>query len=255
MKKFFPFIALLCFTALQSYAQQEGLISGRIVTAEDTTIGIAYAHVYNKNNEKGTTTGMGGNYRLLASPKDSLEFRMIGYVDTTLSYAQAMALNFVIPLKERVYKLRQVEVRGEHLTEPFAPETTPDDPYFGYPSVRPSGRSREEDKIGLTGGMGGTGVTGAVTALANKFNKKAKQRERIRQLKEQKRQNQYYEALFEYWFDKEIVQEITGLEGRELNRFLKFCNPSLAFLESATEYEAILAIQRYYEKYQNVNRY
>lgn len=256
LKKFFPIIVLLYLCTQQLlHAQQRELIQGRIVTAEDLRVPIPFAHAYNKTSGKGSTTDMSGSFKIQAAPGDSLEFRMIGYTDTVLSYAQTKALDFVIPLKERIYKLRQVEVRGEHLTEPFAPETTPDDPYFAYPSVRPSGRPRQEDKIELSGGMGGTGVTGAVTALANKFNKKEKQRQRIRQLKEQERLNQYYQALFEYWFDKEIVQEITGLEGRELNRFLKFCNPSLAFLESATEYEAIMAINRYFEKYQNINRY
>ena len=255
LKKFFPIIVLLCLCTQQLYAQQRELVQGRIVTAEDARVPIPFAHAFNKTSGKGSTTDMGGNFRILAAPGDSLEFRMIGYTDTTLSFSQAKALNYIIPLKERIYRLRQVEVRGHQSTEPFAPETIPDDPYFGYPSVRPSGWSRQEDKIGLSGGMGGTGVTGAVTALANKFNKKEKQRKRIRQLKEQERLNEYYKALFEYWFDKEIVQEITGLEGRKLRQFLKFCNPSLAFLENATEYEAIMAIKSYHEKYQNINRY
>ncbi len=221
----------------------------------DSSQGVAFAHVYNKTSEKGSTSDGGGYFRLLAAPGDSLEFRMIGYIDTTLSFAQVKGLQFTVPLKERVYRLRQVNVQANRFRKPFAPEKTPDDPYLGYRSVKPSGRPAQKQKIGVAPAVGGFAVSGAITALANKFNKKEQQRVRIRQLKEQERMKQYYKALFEYWFDKEIVQEITGLSGTELNRFLKFCSPSLAFLEEATEYEAILAIQEYYRKYQNINRY
>lgn len=259
MKNHLIISALLWLLALSLQAQQsrskEQLLKGRIVAEVDTSQGVAFAHVYNKRSEKGTTSDVDGRFRLLAAPDDSLEFRMIGYTDTTLSYAQVKALNFNVPLKERVYKLRQVDVQANRFRKPFAPEKTPDDPYLGYRSVKPSGRPAEEQKVGAAPVPNGVAVTGAITALANKFNKKEKQRERIRELKEQERMKKYYKALFEYWFDKEIVQEITGLSGTELSRFLKFCSPSLAFLEDATEYEAIMAIKEYYRKYRNINRY
>lgn len=226
-----------------------------MVLASDTSQGIAFVQVYNKTSKSGNTSDGGGFFRLLAAPGDSLEFRMIGYTDTTLSYSQLKERNNLVPLKERVYKLRQVDVRANRLKKPFAPEKTPDDPYLGYRSVKPSGRSAQKQEIDVAPAEGGIAVTGAVTALANKFNKKEKQRERIRQLKEQDRIRKYYKALFEYWFDEEIVQEVTGLKGTELKRFLKFCNPSLAFLEKTTEYEAIRAIQEYYRKYRSINRY
>lgn len=248
---------LLCLLCTSLYAQQPKAVwvKGRIVSAQDSLAGIAFAHVYNKNSEKGTTSNVEGDYRLQAMPGDSLEFRMIGYIDTTLSFAQAKAIDFVIPLKERVYRLRQVDVKANRFKTPFAPAEPSKDPYVGYPSVKPSGRSRVEDKISASPAEGGVAISGAVTALANKFNKKEKQRVRIRELKEQDRIKQYYNALFDFWFDKEIVAEITGLSGPELNRFLKFCRPSTAFLEEATEYEIITAIQKYHRQYQNINKY
>ena len=259
MKNHLFISALLWLLALNLHAQQfrskEELLKGRIVAEADTSQGVAFAHVYNKNSEKGTTSDVQGHFRMLAAPGDSLEFRMIGYIDTTLSYAQVKALHFKVPLKERVYRLRQVNVQANRFRKPFAPEKTPDDPYLGYRSVKPSGRSAQKQEVGAAPIPGGVAVSGAITALANKFNKKEQQRERIRQLKEQERMKKYYKALFDYWFDKEIVQEITGLSGTELNRFLKFCSPSLAFLEETTEYEAIMAIQDYYRKYRNINRY
>lgn len=255
---------MLCLSALPELRAQKSpatgpeLIKGQVVTAADSSQGIAFSHIYNINSEKGAISDAEGKFRLMASAGDSLEFRMVGYIDTTLSFQQIKALNYKIPLQERVYKLRQVQVMGNRYQRPFAPAEPSSDPYVGYRSVKPSGRSRQKDKIGLgaasTAGVG-TSVSGGVTAFANLFNKKEKQREKIRQLKEEQEQKEYYQALFDYWFDKEIVAEITGLKGSELNRFIKFCKPSLAFLEQATEYEIITTIQKYHRQFQNVHKY
>lgn len=248
--------ALLCLLSVSLYAQQPKprWIEGQIISAHDSTA-IAFAHVYNKNSQKGVASNVEGKYRIMAKAGDSLEFRMIGYMDTTLTFAQAKAMHYIIPLWERTYRLRQVNVRANRFKEPFAPAEPSKDPYVGYRSVKPSGRGAQEQKIGAAPVEGGVAVTGAITALANKFNKKEQQRVRIRQLKEQDQLKKYYKALFEFWFDKEIVAEITGLQGNELNKFIKFCKPSLQFLEEATEYEVITAIQKYHRQYLNIHRY
>ena len=240
------------------HAQQRSaaaeLRSGRIITATDSSA-LAFVQVYNRSSGKGTTSNPDGQFRLMARMSDSIEFRMIGYVDTVLNVYQLADLNYQVPMRERVYQLRQFNLRGNRQTQAFAPAAPSKDPYVGYRSVKPSGRSRQEDKIGLGYGETGAAVTGAVTAFANLFNSKHKQREKIRALQEKQNEEKYYQALFDYWFDEEIVMEITGLSGLELKRFLAFCKPSLTFLEEATEYQVILAIQRYHRQFKNINRY
>lgn len=256
LKAFLFIPALLCLLTVSLYAQQPKplWIQGRIISAHDSTA-IAFAHVYNKNSQKGVASDIEGKYRIMAKAGDSLEFRMIGYIDTTLSFSQAKAMNYIIPLSERTYRLRQVNVRANRFKEPFAPAEPSKDPYVGYRSVKPSGRSPQVNKIGASPVEGGVAVSGAITALANKFNKKEQQRERIRQLQAQDERKKYYKSLFEFWFEKEFVAEITGLRGNELNKFIKFCKPSLHFLEEATEYEVILAIQKYHRQYVNIHHY
>ena len=259
LKHCFLIFTFLCLAVTSLYAQQRSsspeLISGRVVAEKDSAAGIAFVQVYNKASGKGTTTSPEGDYRIRALPNDSIQFRMIGYVDTTLSVAQLKKINYQLPLKERVYKLKQLNVRANRYKQAFAPAEPSKDPYVGYRSVKPSGRSRTEDKISIGPAEGGFAVSGAITALANKFNKKEKQREKVRALKAKENQEKYYKALFEYWFDPEIVSEITGLSGPELKRFLNSFKPSLSFLEEANEYQVILAIQRYHRQYISVNRY
>ena len=242
--------------AQKTPASRPELIKGQVVAAADSSQGIAFSHIYNQTTEKGAISDAEGKFRVMATPGDLLEFRMVGYIDTILSVQQLKALNYRVPLRERVYKLRQVQVTGNRYQKPFAPAEPSSDPYVGYRSVKPSGRPREQDKIGLgSGANGGAAITGGITALANQFNNKEKQREKIRELKKQDEEKKYYQALFDFWFDKEYVAEITGLKGAELNRFIKFCKPSLTFLEEATEYEVINAIQKYHRQYQNINKY
>lgn len=263
MKNFTFIFFLLCLFSGSLYAQRKasagpGLIKGRVVNLADSTQPIAFSHIYNKKSEKGVISDADGWFRVMASSGDSMEFRMVGYVDTTLSLQQITALRFRVPLRERVYKLRQVQVTGSRYQRPFAPASPSTDPYVGYRSVKPSGRLRQRDEISLGGSsMGGAGasVVGGVTALANQFNSKEKQREKIRELKAQEEQRKYYQALFGFWFEKEYVAGITGYKGAELNRFIKFCKPSLKFLEEATEYEIITAIQKYQRQYTNINQY
>ena len=259
LKPYFLILPFLWLASTSLYAQQRSsspeLISGRVVAEKDSTAGIAFVQVYNKSTGKGTTTNPDGHFKIMALLSDSIQFRMIGYVDTTLSISQLRNIKYQLPLKERVYTLKQLNVRASRFKQPFAPAEPSKDPYVGYRSVKPSGRSRQEDKISVGPAEGGFAVSGAITALANKFNKKEKQREKVRALKAKENEEKYYKALFEYWFDPEIVTDLTGLTGSELKRFLNFCKPSLAFLEEANEYQVILAIQRYHRQYQNVNRY
>jgi hypothetical protein len=231
-----------------AYAQQESVVHGLIVAAADSNQMMAHVHVLNKQQGYGTVSNLQGMFQVKARPMDSLEFRMIGYRDTVISVTDLEKLGFVMPLYERIGVMKSVTVFGEGY-KTFAPPKPSADPYIGYEMVKPSGREPVEQKVGLGYTGNGAALEGAITAFANLFNKKHKQRERIRELQAQDRRKEYYNALFEYWFDEEFVTKLTGLEGRDLKKFLEFCRPSLQFLEEANEYDIIMAIWRYHDQY------
>lgn len=77
-------------------------------------------------------------------------------------------------------------------------------------------------------------ASGVISSFANKFNDK----ERSRQFKAKMELKEQREAYIATKFNKDIVQQITGLKDEEkLNEFMKFCVMSEDFLYKANEYE------------------
>jgi hypothetical protein len=63
------------------------------------------------------------------------------------------------------------------------------------------------------------------------------------------------EKYVDFVFNKQLVKEITALEGDDLDRFMKFYRPSYSFLRSATEYEYLDYIKRSYKQFQIKENY
>ncbi len=237
-----------------AHGQNQRQIRGRVVLATDTLRPLPYVQVINRSSGSGTVSDLDGYFRLTVSDNDKIGFRMIGYHDTLLTVSQLRQLNNVFAMKERVVTLKPVTIRGQkQVYKPFAPpEAKSDDPYVGYRSVKPSGLDPVDQKIGLATTGSGAALEGAITEFANLFSKKAKQRKKISALKERAREEEYYKALHDYWFDEEIVAELTGYKGKDLQEFIAFCNPSLKFMEEATEYQVILQIWHYQKQYEKM---
>lgn len=245
----FALLALL----LNAQGQDARLVKGRVVLSADTTRPLPYVQVVNRSKGQGAVSDLQGYFRLRAAAGDSIEFRMIGYQDSLLAFTDFSKQGYVFAMKEKIVTLKPVTIRGERAYEPFAPpERKSDDPYVGYRSVRPSGLDPVEQKIDLATTGNGAALEGAITQFASLFSKKEKQRKKIRALKEKAREEEYYKALYNYWFDSEIVAELTGYQGEELEKFLDFCNPSLKFLEETNEYQVILTIWHYQRQYDSL---
>lgn len=243
----------ICLLGLFASAQAQELrrIKGRVVLAVDSLRPLPYVQVLNRSTGSGTVSDLEGYFTLPMTEDDRIEFRMIGYQDTVVAAAYLKKLGWRFPMKEKVAVLKPAVIRKERPDyKPFAPAEKSKDPYVGYRSVRPSGLDPVEQKIGLATTGSGAALEGAVTQFANLFNKKAKQRQKIQELKEKTAEQEYYNALFNHWFDKEIVSELTGYQDGELKKFLAFCKPTLEFLEKTNEYTAILTIWRYQEEFE-----
>ena len=247
---------LLCMFGLlgllmTAHGQDLRQIKGRVVIAVDTARPLPHVQIVNRKRGHGAVSDLEGYYRLKVADGDSIEFRMIGYYDTIVAVNDLRKLSYILPLREKIVTLKPVTIRGERAYKPFAPpEKKSDDPYIGYRSVKPSGLDPVDQKIGLATTGNGAALEGAVTEFANLFSKKEKQRKKLRVLKEKARYEEYYKALLDYWFDENIVSEVTGYRGKELKEFIAFCKPSLQFLEDTNEYQVILTIWHYQKQYE-----
>jgi hypothetical protein len=250
-------LLLLLFTLFgllgTTQGQEVRQLRGRVVMATDSLRPLPYVQVVNRTRSSGTVSDLEGYFQLRMADEDKLEFRMIGYQDTTILVADFARMGYRFPMKEKVVVMRPAMVRTVRPDyKPFAPAEKSDDPYVGYRSVRPSGLEPVEQKIGLATTGSGAALEGAITEFANLFSKKEKQRKKIRELKTKAAYEEYYQALFQFWFDEKIVAELTGYRGGVLKDFLAFCKPSLKFLEETNEYNAILTIWKYQEQYERL---
>ena len=239
---------------LTAQGQDLRLIKGRVVLAADTNRPLPYVQIVNRKRGNGTVSDLDGYYQLRATKGDTIEFRMVGYEDTRIAFSDLEKRGFLFGMHEKIVTLRPVTIRGQKQDyKPFAPpEKKSDDPYVGYPSVRPSGLDPVEQKMGLATTGNGAALEGAVTELANLFSKKEKQRKKIRALKEKARYEEYYKALHKYWFDERAIADLTGYKGDELKDFIEFCKPSLQFLEETNEYQFILTVWHYQKQYDSL---
>lgn len=244
------------FPGLQTTALAQDLrqFRGRVVLAVDTTRPLPYVQIVNRTRGNGAVSGLDGYFQLRGTYGDSIEFRMIGYQDTRIAFADLEKRGFLFPMHEKIVTLKPVTIRSQQQNyKAFAPpEKKSDDPYVGYRSVKPSGLDPVDQKIGLATNGNGAVLEGAITEFASLFSKKEKQRKKIRELKERAREEQYYQALHDFWFDEKIIAELTGYSGKELEKFISFCKPTLKFLEETNEYQAILAIWHYQKQYESL---
>jgi hypothetical protein len=240
---------------INASGQETRLVKGRVVMGADSLKPLPYVQIVNRSLSSGTVSDLDGYYQLRMADSDKIEFRMIGYQDTVVTAAYLRSRDYLFKMKEKIVTMKPVTIRaGKDARPAFAPpERKSDDPYVGYRSVKPSGLDPVDQKIGLAGTANGAALEGAITEFANLFSKKEKQRKKIRALKEKARQEEYYKALYDFWFDEKIVAELTGYQGEELKDFLTFCKPSLEFLETTNEYEAILTIWHYQRQYERMN--
>ena len=82
--------------------------------------------------------------------------------------------------------------------------------------------------------------TSPISYLVNKFGKQAKQERHFNKQKEIFKQQKYLSTKY----NKNIVANITGLYGDELDDFMHFCTPSDSLIEQASEYDITLVINK-----------
>ncbi|WP_224999188.1 carboxypeptidase-like regulatory domain-containing protein [Cesiribacter sp. SM1] len=251
MKKLLLCLFSILGLLITARGQGQPIIKGRVVLAADTAKPLPYVQILNKKRGNGTLSNPDGYYQLKAAPGDSIEFRMIGFENTRIAFSELEKKGFLLPMKERIVTMQAVTIRSPRQSyKQFAPEQKSEDPYVGYRSVKPSGLDPADQKIGLGTTGSGAVLEGAVTEFANLFNKKEKQRKKIRELKAKDREEQYYKALYDYWFDEATVARLTGYKDKDLAEFIAFCKPTLSFLEETTEYQLILTIRQYQQQYE-----
>jgi actin-related protein len=214
-------ILFLCWSFLGSAqdAPRPAIIAGRLLDSI-TFKPVADVVVVNKNTNKVTLSGSDGYYYIAARKNDSIVFYLIGYFPKYLRFATQEELErqvHVSFLKPNIEELKEIEITAKKMQKENKR------PYNQMPAD----------------------ISSPISFLYERYSKKYKQYRKIEALEKAK----YKKELEQGRFTREFVMSVTGLESEEAAEFMRMCRFSDEFLETASDYDFIVAIHKKYRYY------
>ena len=211
------------------------LIQGKVVD-EQSHEAIPGVNIYTKQH--GTVSDIDGNFSFLLKSEDTIKFSFVGYEDYYFSLNDSILAEITelqIPLTTSLQALEEVMVHAYMTEQNFK------DAVIAY-------NLPEEKKVKKMAGfyygppkpVNAKAFTSPISFLVSKFGKQAKQEKHFIKQKEIFEQQKYLSSKY----NKDIVANITGLNGDELDDFMHFCTLSDSVIEQASEYDMTLVINK-----------
>lgn len=241
------FLFALLVVEIIAYAQPKLVQVSGYVYQKDSSSVIPFVDIVNKKNKTGTISTITGFFSTLMAVNDTLEFTAVGFK----KFRFWLPANFNgseytvnIWLEKVIYNLDQVDIsvfNYERFKKDFESMKVPVDDQ-GLVAGDPTYYKRyvaPKENFGYT-------IKGPFTALYNKFNRRAKELEKLQEILE----NQNKDAVASAKLTKELIQQVTGIDEKEIDRLLGYCNMGSEFIANATNYDLMVAIDRCYKSYQ-----
>ena len=240
-------IFFLTSVANQLHAQTKLVQVSGYVYQKDSSNTIPFVDIVNKKNKTGTISNMTGYFSFLMATTDTIEFTAVGFKKyrfyLPIGYAE-QTFNTIVFMESRVYQLDQVDIgifNYERFKKDFESMKIPSeengivagDPTYYKRYVTP------KENFGYT-------IKGPFTALYNKFNKRARELEKLQEIIE----NENKDAVASMKLTKELIIQVTGIDEKEIDRFVGYCNMGSEFVANSTTYDLMVAIDRCYKNYQ-----
>lgn len=205
-------LALMCsgFVHGQALGRDKFEVEG--ITMDATTLKtMPYVNVVCTRTNEGVTSNGNGGFTIELLPGDTLLFTSVGYQTQKLRIipdsAKAKKMIFV-HLDPQRYELNQVNVEGKE----GVPQSLQSEMYKDGPSV-------------------GDALASPTSYLYYKFSKKEKRKRAL--LEELEKDNNMAHVLSIY--NKDLIAEFSGLEGKELEQCIIYCNTNIDLSPNDTE--------------------
>jgi hypothetical protein len=217
---------ILVLLSTQAVSQQ--VLTGK-VRQKTTDAILASVTVVNHTQRKYNVSDAGGNYRIVASPGDTLTFSSAGYhADTTVVGAEFQDKDgYVVYLEPNMVELPFVLI-GQ------------------LSNYQLDSMQRKEDyawldqahKVRLAGDQTPTDGVGIGISPVSYFSREEKNRRQLRQKVKSEEKDFYIDSRF----PPSYVSMITGLKGDSLQIFLSTYRPSYQFARNASNEDILLYI-------------
>jgi hypothetical protein len=219
-------LAILVLLSTQAVSQQ--VLTGK-VRQKNTDAILASVTVVNHTQRKYNVSDAGGNYRIVASPGDTLTFSSAGYhADTTVVGAELQGKDgYIVYLEPNMVELPSVLI-GQ------------------LSNYQLDSMQRKEDyawldqahKVRLAGDQTPTDGVGIGLSPVSYFSREEKNRRQLRQKVKSEERDFYIDSRF----PPSYVSMVTGLKGDSLQTFLSTYRPSYRFARNASNEDMLLYI-------------
>jgi hypothetical protein len=210
------------FAFSQDKAADQFMLSGKVV---DTLkyLNLQDVVVVNKRTNKTTITDKEGVFFILMKKTDTIYFYNVGYKPKNFYFKSEEQLRkkfHVIFLKTENQYLEEVE--------------------FTYEQERKKKFQHPDNTMPAS-------IENPISFIFEKYSKRYEQYRKVEALEKEK----YYEQLRNQRLQRDMVLELTDIGEKDVDKFMDQCLFTNEFLETATDYEFLVAIQKKYRLYKN----
>ena len=248
-------LALIIFGVLvwsvgfSQFWQKVYYVSGQVINKQ-TGKPVSYVLVVNINKGNGTQTDTLGRFLITMTKNDTLRFSSIGFKTQYFTLAdknpKSKKYKTTIELEPRVYNLPGVDiyaVRWKAFVYEVAHTKVEKDETQERIKVWFNKAVSTQDLKALTQAARGVGFV---------FGGKTKYERQLAKIQKMKTYEQQQQEI-EHKFNPQLVSTITGLHGKDLDKFMEYLNFDRDFILKTPEYDLIVIIKQIYKEYKKGN--
>jgi hypothetical protein len=238
---------MLIFTSIIIFSQNSTvyIITGKIIDGEKLKP-VPGAFVLNTNRLYGTQSDTSGKFRILMLKSDSIRISSIGYYtkywkpDFSKAHGNFIMQN--IYLKPQVYKLSPINIYALRWNAFVydVKNTKVKENKVQKRITKWIDQMIEEENLADINLPTGIVIPLPIHTKYEKQLAKIQKDEKITKLNKMANEK----------FNKQLVARITGLKGKDLQKFMKYCSFDRNFILRTSEYDLIIIIQDIYKEYQ-----
>ncbi|MBN2757498.1 MAG: hypothetical protein JXR51_10000 [Bacteroidales bacterium] len=250
-RNFILIFTLTLFSSISLFSQQNinnqtvdsAILKFKGQLIDDEGNFISFAHIVNFKRDYATISDSLGKFRMPVIINDSIRISAIGFETKFISIKKQNIINDSINLKivfrrktyniseVNIYQLRWLVFKAEFMAEKVIEDKVTTRLTEWLKNLIPASELLMMDK--------------AVRGSSLQFNymtKREKQKEKVAYLVKKYR-------IIQPKFNDKLIQDVTGLSGTDIYKFINYCNFREGFLLNASEYQIIDKIQNCWKEY------
>jgi hypothetical protein len=224
---FLSFLVLLSFVAVS----QERSVYGKVIDSS-TKKGISTLNILNKRSNQVVATNESGDFYIRAMVGDSIIITSFGYNRFGIVW-NGKDRNPIFEVKLQPFMLQELVVKDRKLSDLHKEIQD----FLANPNDSKAIRN-EILKSMLNTNTSQPGIGISIDALYEMFSKEGKMNRKLADMQFQDAKSFYADLKY----NKQVVAQVTHLQGEDLDDFMVFCKPTQDFILNATDYELTFKI-------------